>query len=136
MTYDLRSELDKFGFTKVSSFISKNQIEQLCSDLLKLKISSAVREKNGAPYGIRNLLNLAPEVRKLSESEKIKSLISIVLGGNAKPVRAIFFDKTPDANWKVPWHQDLTIAVREKRETEGFSAWRKKNGTHHVQPPV
>lgn len=136
MTNDLRSELDKFGFTKVSSFINKNQIEQLCSDLLKLKISSAVREKNGAAYGIRNLLNLVPEVRELAESEKVKVLIAKVLGENAKPVRAIFFDKTKDANWRVPWHQDLTIAVREKRETSGFLAWTKKAGIYHVQPPV
>jgi ectoine hydroxylase-related dioxygenase (phytanoyl-CoA dioxygenase family) len=56
------------------------------------------------------------------------------LGKDAKVVRAIFFDKTPEANWKVPWHQDLTIAVMEKRETENFTAWTRKAGIWHVQP--
>jgi ectoine hydroxylase-related dioxygenase (phytanoyl-CoA dioxygenase family) len=58
------------------------------------------------------------------------------LDGPPVPVRGILFDKSPDANWLVPWHQDLTIAVRERFEAEGFSAWSKKDGIPHVQPPV
>jgi ectoine hydroxylase-related dioxygenase (phytanoyl-CoA dioxygenase family) len=44
--------------------------------------------------------------------------------------------KSPDANWLVPWHQDLTIAVRERVETPGFGPWSVKEGVPHVQPPV
>lgn len=53
-----------------------------------------------------------------------------------RAVRAIYFDKSPDANWLVTWHQDLTIAVREKREVAGFGPWSMKEGLPHVQPPV
>jgi ectoine hydroxylase-related dioxygenase (phytanoyl-CoA dioxygenase family) len=49
---------------------------------------------------------------------------------------SIFFDKTPDANWKVAWHQDLTIAVRQKIEVACFTAWSVKDGVAHVQPPI
>jgi ectoine hydroxylase-related dioxygenase (phytanoyl-CoA dioxygenase family) len=101
-----------------------------------LRVSSIVREKRGAAYGVRNLLNLLPEIRKFAESEKIKNLVELILGAKAKPVRAIFFDKTSEANWKVPWHQDLTIAVREKCETASFTAWTQKAGIYHVQPPT
>jgi ectoine hydroxylase-related dioxygenase (phytanoyl-CoA dioxygenase family) len=51
-------------------------------------------------------------------------------------VRGIFFDKTPDANWKVPYHQDLSIAVKGKAEVEGFGPWSEKAGAVHVQPPA
>jgi ectoine hydroxylase-related dioxygenase (phytanoyl-CoA dioxygenase family) len=51
-------------------------------------------------------------------------------------VRGILFDKTPDANWKVVWHQDLTIAVRERRHVAGFGPWSEKDGVAHVQPPA
>lgn len=125
---EYQKEIDKFGFAIVPQIISDEQIEKLIECLSKLNLSSA--------YGVRNLLNLSPEIRKLAESGKVKNLIGKVLGENAKPVRAIFFDKTPDANWKVPWHQDLTIAVKEKRQTEGFSAWTIKANVQHVQPPV
>ncbi len=50
-------------------------------------------------------------------------------------VRGIFFNKTRSSNWKVVWHQDLTIAVRERREVNGFGAWTMKAGVLHVQPP-
>jgi hypothetical protein len=38
------------------------------------------------------------------------------------------FDKIPDANWKVLRHQDVTIAVQEKIEVEGFGPWTIKAG--------
>jgi len=58
-----------------------------------------------------------------------------VLGATARPVRAILFDKTPDNNWAVPWHQDRTIAVRERHEIPGFGPWSVKAGVVHVEPP-
>ena len=39
------------------------------------------------------------------------------------------------SNWRVPWHQDLTIAVVERIETPSFVAWSVKDGILHVQPP-
>jgi len=59
-----------------------------------------------------------------------------VLGPGAFAVRGILFDKTPDANWKVPWHQDLSIAVKEQIEVSGFGPWSLKAGVVHVQPPT
>src|SRR5262245_51417385 len=38
------------------------------------------------------------------------------LGAGARPVRAVLFDKSEEANWSTGWHQDRTIAVRERRE--------------------
>lgn len=52
-----------------------------------------------------------------------------------RPVRAVMFDKTPEANWVVAWHQDRTIAVRERVEVKGFGPWSEKDGILHVAPP-
>jgi ectoine hydroxylase-related dioxygenase (phytanoyl-CoA dioxygenase family) len=35
----------------------------------------------------------------------------------------------------VGWHQDRTIAVKERVETPGFGPWSMKAGTPHVEPP-
>lgn len=88
-----------------------------------------------ATYGTRNLLELGV-VRELVRSVVIRELVSPVLGENFLAVRGLFFDKTESANWKVPWQQDRVIAVRERREVNGFSNWTKKDGVLHVQPPV
>ncbi len=63
-------------------------------------------------------------------------MVEAILGDGCFPVRGIFFDKVPDANWKVPWHQDLTIAVQERINVIGFGPWSTKAGVLHVQPPV
>jgi hypothetical protein len=66
----------------------------------------------------------------------VRDLVEPILGSNFLPVRGILFDKIPDANWKVPWHQDVTIAVQEKVEAEGFGPWSIKADVLHVQPPA
>jgi ectoine hydroxylase-related dioxygenase (phytanoyl-CoA dioxygenase family) len=58
-----------------------------------------------------------------------------VLGPKCFAVRGIFFNKTRSSNWKVVWHQDLTIAVRERKDCDGFTAWTMKAGVLPVQPP-
>lgn len=57
-------------------------------------------------------------------------------GADMRPVRVLFFDKTPEANWAIPWHQDRTIAVKARAEAVGFGPWTVKDGIVHVEPPV
>jgi Phytanoyl-CoA dioxygenase (PhyH) len=58
-----------------------------------------------------------------------------LMGARTHAVRVLYFDKTPDVNWAVPWHQDRTIAVAERVELPGFGPWSVKAGVHHVEPP-
>ena len=57
------------------------------------------------------------------------------LGAAAGPVRAILFDKNASTNWALDWHQDRTIAVRERADVPGFGPWSTKQGLLHVEPP-
>jgi len=52
------------------------------------------------------------------------------------PVRIVAFDKTEQANWGVPWHQDRVIAVAERMDLPGFSNWSRKVGVWHCEPPT
>ena len=90
---------------------------------------------DGRRGGVRNLLSY-PKMRELAVTSVLLSAVQTILGGNARLVRGILFDKTEGANWKVPWHQDLTIAVNQKVETVGFGPWSIKAGVLHVQPPA
>jgi ectoine hydroxylase-related dioxygenase (phytanoyl-CoA dioxygenase family) len=83
----------------------------------------------------RNLLH-HPAIRAFAASPEARALITPALGESAIAVRGILFDKLPDANWKVPWHQDLSIAVKEKHDVPGFGPWSVKEGVIHVQPPA
>jgi len=90
---------------------------------------------DGKRGGIRNLLDL-PQVRDLAACPTVRGLAEAVLGHACSAVRGLFFDKTPGANWKVSWHQDLTIAVTRRVEVPGYGPWSEKAGVPHVQPPA
>ena len=112
------------GFAIARGVISESQRQVLLA---------ALGDPDGA--GSRGVLAL-PEVRAWACCAAMTSLVAAELGRGARPVRAIFFDKTPASNWLVPWHQDLTIAVASKVEASGFGPCSVKHGIHHVQPPA
>jgi hypothetical protein len=85
--------------------------------------------------GRRGLLRF-PRIAAFSLSQTILSLLQPHLARTPVPVRGIYFDKTPSANWAVAWHQDLLLAVRARVDLPGFGPWSVKDGAPHVQPPV
>ncbi len=119
------------GCAIIDEILAESLITRLISDTGEL----ITQYSNARRGGARTLLHL-PAVRELAASDMMRRLVEPHTGLQARVVRAILFDKTPVANWKVAWHQDLTIAVRERKETEGFTAWSVKAGQPHVQPPV
>jgi ectoine hydroxylase-related dioxygenase (phytanoyl-CoA dioxygenase family) len=83
--------------------------------------------------GARNALETSAIFR---ESTVALDLATAVLGPGTVLTKLTLFDKSPAANWKVPWHQDLTITVAERRDVEGFGPWSTKAGLPHVQAPA
>ena len=71
----------------------------------------------------------------LDAAGPIGAIAASVLGDQARPVRAILFDKTAERNWALGWHQDRTIVVEERLETDGFGPWTVKSGLIQVEPP-
>lgn len=98
---------------------------------------AALEELLGKPAEIRAGLRITdnPFLTRWLYDAGIVAIVSDQLGAPAKPVRAIFFDKTKDRNWSLDWHQDRTIAVSERRDCEGFGPWGEKAGIVHVAPP-
>ncbi len=84
------------------------------------------------PHGVRDVAGKSPAIREFAASPELRGLLPPGYVG----IRSIFFDKVPGANWKVAWHQDLTIAVAVKAEVPGFGPWSVKGGVPHVQPPA
>jgi ectoine hydroxylase-related dioxygenase (phytanoyl-CoA dioxygenase family) len=54
----------------------------------------------------------------------------------AVAIQAIAFDKTPDVNWKVAWHQDLMFPFAKPVSSPGYSLSCVKDGINFAQPPV
>jgi ectoine hydroxylase-related dioxygenase (phytanoyl-CoA dioxygenase family) len=131
----LRNEVEENGFAICEDVLSPEEIYALLSGLDTIGEMSSL-QKRGATFAIRNLLDASSEVRELTNSEVVRKLVEPVLGLGFFAVRGILFDKIPNANWKVTWHQDVTIAVQEKVEAQGFGPWSIKADVLHVQPPA
>lgn len=85
--------------------------------------------------GTRHICERSPLFARLAQ--KLAELEGVLLMKKMRMVRSIYFNKTPDKNWPVAWHQDLSIAVKERKEIEGYEAWSLKgDGVHHVRPPL
>jgi hypothetical protein len=133
---EVAATVERAGFAVVPDVIGEGEIARAVYALERAEQSAGVRGHGGGLYAIRNLLDIVPELRELIDSTRVRTLAEGVLGAQGFVVRSILFDKTPEANWKVAWHQDLSIAVRARRDAEGFGAWSEKAGVMHVQPPA
>lgn len=58
-----------------------------------------------------------------------------LIGPAARAVGAKLFDKSQARNWALGWHQDRSVAVRERRDVPGFGQWTLKSGIPHCVPP-
>ena len=113
-------------------------VEDVVSDVILKDIKEAVLESKGRypSHGIRNAEKKFESIKQLVNSERFIKLALMVLGEKPDLVRAIFFDKTPENNWLVSWHQDKTITLNRKLDVQGWGPWSIKDGIHHVQPSL
>ena len=119
----LKALVEQDGFALVPQCLDEVTVERLCNQF------------DDTRYPQRNLLSVS-SVQGLATSRPVREIMETVLGPKCFAVRGIFFNKTRSSNWKVVWHQDLTIAVRERKEVDGFGPWTMKAGVLHVQPPA
>ena len=133
-----RERIDRDGFAIIDRVLSPDQVAELLT-LTYTRISTndnGVLERGGEVYGLRDLLGRIPEVRRLANSPPLLEIVTSIIGPGAFVVRGLFFDKTTTTNWNLPWHQDLTISVRARRDVPGFSPWTMKAGIPHVHAPA
>lgn len=132
---DVSRDVAQHGFAIVPNVVDDLAIDSVVGDVQSLAPDKAVRKRANRPFGIRNLVQLVPSTRRLAGSDAVITIARSLAGEAAVLVRSLFFDKIAEANWKVAWHQDCTIAVRRRIETSGFGSWTVKAGVPHVQPP-
>lgn len=127
----LQVQLERDGFEIIPSFLRAPECDALTESLEKRGNEHAPRSSNR-----RNVLFEVPEILHFARSRPVLTLLASRVQDAVFPVRAILFDKTPEANWPVAWHQDQIIAVVERIDVEGFTAWSVKQGVPHVRPPA
>ena len=123
MAIDPRTELEDKGRLWMRRSLSQ-------SDLSALEKAADAPSRPGARLNWSSIFE-----ERLGARSKMAELVQSVMP-DSFPVRLVTFDKTPESNWSVPWHQDRVVAVAERHETAGFRNWSQKAGTWHAEPPI
>ena len=121
--------IDENGFELHKDFLDQVSIEEIIKEIELL-------DSSYPKHGIRNAEKKLSSVKKLVDSKLLRNKAKNFLTGEPQIVRVIVFDKTPDKNWLVTWHQDKTISVSDKFEISGWGPWTLKDGINHVQPDI
>lgn len=76
-----------------------------------------------------------PLVREIAAVLRAELSATGHLAASGVAIQAIAFDKTPGANWKVTWHQDVMFPFARPVVTAGFELASKKDGVDYARPP-
>jgi ectoine hydroxylase-related dioxygenase (phytanoyl-CoA dioxygenase family) len=84
---------------------------------------------------VRNLLD-HPTVARFLLHERLGEYLWSVIGRDLVAVTATLFNRTPQANRRMQWHQDRAIAVKERLDVRGYASWSQRAGCLQVEPPA
>jgi len=102
------------------------------NELLRV-LADAPLERTRA--GARHLITL-PAVRSLADDPRLTAIAAQFVGTAAVAFRATLFDKSPEANWLVAWHQDTALPLKQRVDHPDFGPWSIKAGVSYAHAPA
>jgi predicted DNA-binding transcriptional regulator YafY/ectoine hydroxylase-related dioxygenase (phytanoyl-CoA dioxygenase family) len=123
-------KLEHKGFAILHHVYSRKEVNQLKELIYHYFKQFPDKEA----HAIRNLFGEILAVRDIVFNSNLRTILKKI-NPDFFLAKAIYFDKSPENNWYVSWHQDITINVKDKIETNGFTGWTKKEDYYGVCPP-
>jgi len=122
------SQLNTDGYQVIPTLFEPLTVDQL----LHLIQANPIN----AGFGIREFLPNNPEITEVLRNES--AFCQLIRQHLSSPtcIRSIYFDKPPNANWVVGWHQDLTVNLNSKPEEEDWQNVRSIKQRIVAQPPL
>jgi ectoine hydroxylase-related dioxygenase (phytanoyl-CoA dioxygenase family) len=122
----MKNQLQTNGFEIIEDVYSEEEM----NDILDFLVAKGIENK----FGVREFLLDNPEIVNKIFTKKFLAIIKTISPNCKQFIKSIYFDKPPNANWIVNWHQDLTINLKSKKETPNFKNWRVNRERTIVQP--
>ncbi|KRB56316.1 phytanoyl-CoA dioxygenase family protein [Flavobacterium sp. Root186] len=136
MTY--LNQINNEGFAIINNVFTENEIEKLISlieNVTENDSENVTFRKSQDLFAIRQFHKEVPDTLNFIFNQNLKNIIETNFGKGYFITKSIYFDKPEKSNWFVAYHQDLTISVDKKIETENFENWTVKHNQFAVQPP-
>jgi ectoine hydroxylase-related dioxygenase (phytanoyl-CoA dioxygenase family) len=120
--------IEEQGFGVLPEVVLSRETRRLIDDLDQ---SPLRRSKAGVRHALAH-----PSVAALAREPRLLNIAQEVLGTEALPFRATLFDKSPQANWLVVWHQDTALPLRERHDAPSWGPWSVKDGVVYAHAPA
>lgn len=136
------ASLERDGFVVLPGVFDAEAVAAMIRELDRVLAGdgsegSAIRGEEGTVYAARNVLALWPPARDVWRRGALPDVLAAALGTGYGLVRALYFDKPPGLSWALPWHKDLTVAVRyNRRPSAHFGKPTRKAGVSHAEAPL
>jgi hypothetical protein len=109
--------------------------EVLPRQFILQSLDSFLASSERSRAGIRHAM-CHESVAALARDPRLLEIAEGILGSGAFPFRATLFDKSPDSNWLVVWHQDTALPLLSRREAPGWGPWSVKKGVIYAHAPA
>ena len=129
-------DLENDGYRILSNVFDGQEVLSLRTsiDTATTEDSDSALCSRGTIFAARNLIDSIPDIVDLVCRPTLRRILDLTLGKNFGLVRALYFDKPSDRSWNLPFHKDLTIAVKDNSlPTATFSKPTHKAGVDHVE---
>jgi ectoine hydroxylase-related dioxygenase (phytanoyl-CoA dioxygenase family) len=120
--------VERLGFVIVDSVFAPWEMQQL---LAELSTSTLPRSRAGIRHAMRN-----PAVTSFANDSRLIEIASAILGSTAFPYRVTLFDKSPEANWLITWHQDTALPLKNKVKNAAWGPWSVKDRVLYAHAPA
>ncbi len=121
-----KEELEQSGFTILPGLFGAAELHRLA-----MSLESANRSR----AGIRHLMG-EKTIAAFADQDCLLRMAREVLGADALPFRATLFDKSPQSNWLVVWHQDTALPLQTRKDLPGWGPWSIKAGIQYAHAPA
>lgn len=128
-----QTRLKKSGYDILQNVYTTKEVDRMKNVIGKHINSDGTKSNQEQPLSIRQLLTKIPELRDHIFNNNLETILKQL--PEARLTKAIYFDKPHLSNWYVIWHQDITINIKERFESEGFFGWTHKENFYAVCPP-
>jgi Phytanoyl-CoA dioxygenase (PhyH) len=122
-----RDAIARDGFAIFPEVLPRQSILQSLDSFL----ASSERSRAGTRHALCH-----ESVAALARDPNLLEIAEGILGSGASPFRATLFDKSPDPNWLVVWHQDTALPLLSRREAPGWGPWSVKKAVIYAHAPA
>ena len=125
---DWQSMVQEQGYGLIPNVFGKDEVLDLLNDL---RNENLPRTRAGVRHAMRST-----KVTRIALDSRMLEIARAILGTGAIGFRATLFEKLPDSNWLVAWHQDTALPLRERRDVPGWGPWSVKDGVNYAHAPA